>query len=108
MTDILQESEVYKKLESDLKGLIENGRVTEKEIRDKKVLADDIINSLLAIMKEIDPLFKSMKPVPQPRGSVASQLKVVKPNEFDIDVILKLPVTEEKQNAPKHVHVRIF
>ena len=53
MTDNLQESEVYQKLESILKGLIENSRVTEKEIRDKKELADDIINSLLAIMKEI-------------------------------------------------------
>ena len=108
-TELSVESPVYKEFESVLKKyLAENVRVTANKISGSRELADKIIVSLLTIMKEIDTLFASMNPEPQPRGSVGNQLKVVKPNEFDTDVILDLPVTKEKQNAPKHVDVRIF
>ena len=109
MTELLEGSEVYNKLDKNLKKLLDdNGRVTDKEISDKRDLANNIIESLLTIMKEIDPLFASMNPEPQSRDSVGNQLKVCKPNEFDMDVILNLPIKKEQQNAPKHVHVRMF
>ena len=109
LIELSVDSAVYKEFESVLKKyLAENVRVTANKISDSSKLADKIIGSLLTIMKEIDPLFASMNPEPQPRGSVGNQLKVVKPNEFDTDVILDLPVTKEKQNALKHVDVRIF
>ena len=110
MTELSEDLPVYKELETVLKKyLCETVRVTASQSSSCKSKSDQIVESLLTIMKEISPLFAAMNPVSQPRGSVGSQLKVVKPNEFDMDVVLDLPVKKEKQNAPnKHVHVSQF
>jgi hypothetical protein len=45
-------------------------------------------------MIEIDPMFAAMNPSLDLRGSADNKLKVFKPDEFDVDVVLSLPITE--------------
>lgn len=35
------------------------------------------------------------------RGSAENKLKVLKPNEFDVDVLMKMPIREERDDSVK-------
>ena len=95
--DSFESSTEYEQINSVLGNLLANtGRVKSKEVPEARERVNKLINSMMTIMKEIDPLFLSMKPESSERGSAKNRLKVFKPNEFDYDVILTLPIDEEE------------
>ena len=63
-------------------------RVKSSEVPDHRNMIEDFVKILTDKMIEIDPLFAAMKPVFDIRGSSGNKLKVFKPDEFDVDVVL--------------------
>lgn len=109
--DSFESSTEYEQINSVLGNLLANtGRVKSKEVPDARNRVSSLINSMMIIMNLIDPLFSSMKPESSERGSAKNRLKVFKPNEFDYDVILTLPIDEEEDKIvePKDGCVKVM
>ena len=85
---------IFDELRSALIKYLDSSKVKSTEIPASRALVIKLVNSLTIIMIEIDPMFASMKPTIDLRGSADNKLKVFKPDEFDVDVILTLPLTE--------------
>ena len=56
---------------------------------------------ILGKMQELDPLFQQMFLKMAITGSVKKGLKVQKPNEFDVNIVLKLPIKDEDSQLIK-------
>ncbi|PNF41247.1 hypothetical protein B7P43_G01480 [Cryptotermes secundus] len=55
-----------------------------------------VLNHLIVLMKEEDVLFKAMYRRMSGAGSYYDGLKVGKPEEFDVDIVIRLPVSYEE------------
>jgi len=85
---------IIDELRSALIKYLESSKVKSTEIPASRSLVNKLVNSLKIIMIEIDPMFAAMNPSLDLRGSADNKLKVFKPDEFDVDVVLSLPITE--------------
>lgn len=65
------------------------------KISNNKILLS-VLEELLKRMRKCDDLFSSMKPVLKYLGSYYDGLRVGKPNEYDINLKMKLPVNYKK------------
>lgn len=69
-----------------------------------------VLNEITEKMKDNDPLFKRIYEDLIIGGSVGEELKVSYADEFDMNVILKLPSTMERiltiSNVPGYVHIQ--
>lgn len=82
--------DVYRKINRDFVQI-----KTKDRICNNKVLFA-VLEELLKRMRKCDDLFRSMKPVLQYLGSYYDGLRVGNPTEYDINLIMKLPVDYKK------------
>ncbi|XP_013183468.2 cyclic GMP-AMP synthase-like receptor [Amyelois transitella] len=67
-------------------------KINKRESKRNNLVLRTVLAEILKIMRECDPLFDSMKPRLDYLGSYYDGLRVGHPTEFDINVILKLPI----------------
>ncbi|XP_053600808.1 cyclic GMP-AMP synthase-like receptor isoform X1 [Plodia interpunctella] len=71
-------------------------KIDKKEAKYNNVVLRFVLDEILNKMRECDSLFDSMKPKLDYLGSYYDGLRVGHPTEFDINVILKLPINYKK------------
>ncbi|XP_063831717.1 cyclic GMP-AMP synthase-like receptor isoform X2 [Ostrinia nubilalis] len=67
-------------------------RLNKKETCNNNKILYSVLERILKLMKDSDELFKSMKPRLEYMGSYFDGLRVGHPTEFDINLVLRIPV----------------
>ncbi|KAI5642468.1 mab-21 protein domain-containing protein [Phthorimaea operculella] len=92
-----QESSMKKSLEEVLKELNKDRvKIKDKDRKRNNVILYSVLGEFLKIMQKHNKLFRSMKPELEYLGSYFDGLRVGQPTEFDLNLILKLPINYEK------------
>lgn len=71
-------------------------RLNKKEIQRNNIVLYAVLEKIVKLMKNSDDLFKSMRPKLEYMGSYFDGLRVGHPTEFDINLVLTIPVNYEK------------
>lgn len=82
--------DVIQEINRDFIKIKKNNKAVNNEI------LDSVLKELIKLMRENDDLFDSMKAKLEYIGSYYDGLRIGKPTEYDINVVLKLPVDYKK------------
>lgn len=95
--DSPSEPNLPKQLHQRLHQVLDGIALQKEDKTEITQIAKKLEEVLLKNMGEIDSLFEKMYTGKEITGSVKKKLKVDKPNEFDVNVLLALPL---KENSP--------
>ncbi|XP_063986535.1 cyclic GMP-AMP synthase-like receptor [Diachasmimorpha longicaudata] len=83
----------------------------DEQVKKTNPLLREVLSSMMELMKSVDPLFKEMYREPMFAGSFYKGTRVGKPEEFDLDLILDLPVyynkIEFEDDRPGYARIRV-
>ncbi|XP_015121702.1 uncharacterized protein LOC107044363 isoform X2 [Diachasma alloeum] len=83
----------------------------KEHVEQTNPLLREVLNSIMEIMKNEDPLFKDVFQEIMFAGSFYKGTRVGKPEEFDLDLILKLPVDYSKikfeEDRPGYARIKL-
>ena len=71
--------------------LKKKGKLNESLVKENNAILKDFLETFLAAMKSCDPLFKLLFQKIYFTGSFYSDLRVSRPDEYDLNVVLKFP-----------------
>jgi tRNA nucleotidyltransferase (CCA-adding enzyme) len=86
----------YALLKPSLDAVLNSAKLNPDDRSKSQKISQDLEKSLLDIMRKQDALFDAMNPQSVIMGSVKKKLKVNKPDEFDVNIGLELPIDKER------------
>ncbi|XP_015925564.1 cyclic GMP-AMP synthase-like receptor isoform X2 [Parasteatoda tepidariorum] len=111
--EVVQAQKFKKPGVSILKEILRRIKLNDALIKENNQILHDFLNTFVAKMKEEDELFKFLYRELYFTGSFYSDLRVSMPDEFDINMILKLPFNDSEfevihqPQAPSFVKYRL-